>query len=346
MLTQLNATHCDLIIRQARQANLMGLLAYRIREAGLLERIPSKGRWHLIAALSLVERQEKAIRYEVDCIVRALGKEGGQLILLKGAAYVMAQRRVAQGRTFADIDLLVPKSRIDAVESELLIHGWQAGEYTAYDQRYYRQWMHEIPPLRHVKRGTTIDVHHNILPETARTKVYIQLMMEAAQPLSIERNLYVLAPIDMFLHSATHLFHEGNFEKGLRDLFDLGTLLEELAAQDDFWRDLVPRARQLGLARIVFYGLRYTHRVLNTFIPEDVMKDASANAPNFVVLKIMDVLYDYALQPLHVSTASRIASLSRFLLFIRSHFLKMPLHLLIFHLSHKAFFKPKESAEM
>ena len=40
--------------------------------------------------------------------------------------------------------------------------------HSAYDQRYYREWMHELPPLLHVRRQTALDVHHAIAPETAR----------------------------------------------------------------------------------------------------------------------------------------------------------------------------------
>ena len=40
----------------------------------------------------------------------------------------------------------------------------------------------------------------------------------------------VLAPEDMVLHSATHLFNEGEFDRGLRDLNDLDLLLREFGA--------------------------------------------------------------------------------------------------------------------
>ena len=37
-----------------------------------------------------------------------------------------------------------------------------------YDDAYYRRWMHELPPLIHRERDRMIDVHHTILPLTAR----------------------------------------------------------------------------------------------------------------------------------------------------------------------------------
>jgi len=52
----------------------------------------------------------------------------------------------------------------------LMLEGWVSGHRSAYDQRYYRKWMHEIPPMTHIRRQTVLDLHHNILPETARLR--------------------------------------------------------------------------------------------------------------------------------------------------------------------------------
>lgn len=345
LLLQIGLQEWDLLIRQARRANLLASLAKKISTQGLFEKIPHQVRWHLLAALRLAQRQEVAIKYEVDRISNSLAESQEPIILLKGAAYVMANKQAAQGRTFSDVDILVPKKSIDYVESELLIHGWQAGKYDAYDQRYYRRWMHEIPPLRHVKRGTTIDVHHSILPDTAKIKVDIQAMMNAAVPISGFNNVYVFNAVDMFLHSATHLFHEGNFEKGLRDLVDLDALMTEFAQHPQYWNELVPRAVQLGLTRPLYYGLRYTHLILRSAVPQHVLADASIGKPNFFIAMLMDALFINTLRPQHPSVETRRAALARLLLYIRSHFLKMPLHLLIYHLSHKAFIKSDAQVE-
>ena len=90
--------------------------------------------------------------------------------------------------------------------------------HDAYDQRYYRQWMHELPPLRHMTRQTVLDVHHTILPLTAHLKPDPAKLWEAAVGIEGQVNFCVLAPVDMVLHSATHLFHDGELEHGLRDL--------------------------------------------------------------------------------------------------------------------------------
>ena len=331
----------DLLIRQGRRANVLARLASTLIQAGLLEEVPTAPRQHLISALRMADRQDEALRWEVECIVQAIRETDTNVILLKGAAYVMARRDAARGRTFSDIDILVPKERLAEVESELTVHGWQGGYHDAYDQRYYRRWMHEIPPMRHVRRGTTIDVHHAILPETARVKVNTKALFDAVIPVPGQTNLYTLQPTDMLLHSATHLFHEGDFEKGLRDLFDLDSLLREFAAEPGFWEQLVPRALVLGLSRPLYYALRYTTIMLKTPVPKLVIDASQVGRPNAVAAPLMDACYLRALRPVHASTQTIGSWPAHFALYVRAHWIRMPFHLLAYHLGRKAFVRSK-----
>ena len=345
LLRDLSMSEWDLLIRQGRSANLLARLAHDLVQTHLIETVPQAPRHHLMSALQMARRQDIALRWEVECIRNALSDTGIKLILLKGAAYVMAGMSAAHGRTFSDIDIIVPKNKLGHTESELMIHGWHGSHHDPYDQRYYRRWMHEIPPMRHIRRGTTIDVHHTILPESARVKVNTAALMEAVLAVPGQNNLYVLQPADMLLHSATHLFHEGDFEKGLRDLFDLDSLLRQFGAIPGFWQQLVPRAITLGLTRPLYYALRYTHLILNTDIPPHVRLEADVGRPVALLARLMDACYLRALRPVHASTTSMPGWLARFALYVRSHWLRMPLHLLVYHLGRKAFVRAESDEE-
>jgi len=102
------------------------------------------------------------------------------------------------------------------VEAALMLQGWATTHHNSYDQRYYRRWMHELPPLRHVTRATVLDVHHAILPETARLKPDSAKLLAASVPAQSDARFRVLAPADMVLHSATHLLHDEELRHGLR----------------------------------------------------------------------------------------------------------------------------------
>src|SRR4029077_2269222 len=128
-----------------------------------------------------------------------------------------------------------PLDKLHEVEAALMLHGWFSTHDNAYDQKYYRQWMHELPPLQHNVRMSVLDVHHAILPPTSRLKPDSAKLLSAAQPIARMPGLRVLAPTDMVLHSATHLFHNEDLTHGLRDLADLDSLVRLFGAQADFW---------------------------------------------------------------------------------------------------------------
>ena len=335
-VTALSPVQWDLLVRQARRANLLTRLSSVLQAHALTASVPEAPRQHLVSADVIMRRQSVSVRWEVECIRQALAACGTPLVLLKGAAYEMAGLRAAQGRLFSDIDILVPRHLLPAVESALLLNGWRASDHDDYDQHYYREWMHEIPPLRHVRRDTTIDVHHNILPATAHVKVDGQALLEASVPLPGVEGVRVLQPVDMLLHSATHLFHEGEFANGLRDLFDIDALLRDFGNERRFWDDLIPRAARLGLGRSLYYALQTSSAMLDTPVPPDVLAAARAWRPVAPLAALMAWCYRHALQPAHPSAETPGVHLARLALYLRSHWLRMPFHLMVYHLGRKS----------
>ena len=130
-----------------------------------------------------------------------------------------------------------------------------------------------------------------------------------------------------------HLFHEGEFAQGLRDLSDLDLLLKEFSTQVNFWEKLLLRANELQQQIPLFYALRYSHQILQTPIPESVL-EASKQRINTT---LMDALFLRALLPDHDSCNDKWTGLARSLLFIRSHYLKMPVYLMVPHLLRKTY---------
>jgi len=331
----------DLLLRQALAANLAPTLGLLAEEHGVLAALPARVVRRFAWARTVWERHLLAVDFELGQLRRALGETGLPLILLKGTAYAAAGLPASAGRLFSDIDLLVPKDCLPEVESLLLLHGWAGTHHDEYDQRYYREWMHELPPMQHMRRASVVDVHHAILPETAAMRPDPARLRAAARPIPGRDGFYTLAPCDMVLHSAVHLFSEGEYHHGLRDLFDLHRLLVDFGADPGFWAALPARARELELARPLSYALRYCTRLLGTPVPAAVLEAAAGGAPNPALLALMDALFLRALQPPHPSCADAFDSAARAVLYIRGNWLRMPPLLLSRHLFHKAFLSPK-----
>lgn len=327
----------DTLLRLAKRANLIGRLAEGVHRHDVMHALPTQVKTHLKSARVLTAHQRQAMAWEVGHIGQALKPIGAPLVLLKGAAYAMAGLDAARGRLFGDVDVLLPKASLNQAEAALMMHGWASGHADSYDERYYRRWMHELPPMAHRQRGTVIDVHHNILPLTARHVPAADMLLGTSVPVP-GTNFAVLSPCDMVIHSATHLFHEGELQNGLRDLFDLDALLNELSGrQPDFWPALTERARMLGLAWPLHLALRYTQAMLGTQVPEHACASvAQAAGLNGVSQRLLDAMYLRALKPDHTLCSDLPTGLARAGLYLRGHYLRMPVRLLALHLGRKS----------
>ncbi len=331
-----------LLIRQARSAEVLGQIHARLEERGLLHAVPPHVLPHLKSAWRLSRRQQEALRWELQCIAVALKPLALPVVLLKGAAYSAGGLTAARGRLFSDVDILVPKDALADVEKALFRHGWMPTHLNAYDQHYYRVWMHELPPLEHIRRGTLIDVHHTLLPPTTGVRCDAAALIADSQPLADPAldAFRVLAPSDMLLHSATHLFY-GEFDRSLRELVDLDRLIRELGTSPDFWANTLQRARQLDLVGPLHHAVRYTHQLLGTPIPEALFKSPIDPTIGAVRQRLLDAMFLRSFTPDHSSCNDAGTRMARMLAYVRSHWLRMPLHLLIPHLFYKAVIAPR-----
>ncbi len=328
----------EILIRQARVAGVLSRLAFLRNQFSLFDP-PSYVSAHFESAHKYWLSQKRIVAWELFNLKPIFDQLQLPLILLKGTAYSAANLNAGCGRVFSDIDILVPFNRLQEVKTALKWSGWFAESLDSYDQRYYERWMHELPPLRHIKRGTSLDVHHNILPRTCALFPDPELLLAGAVEIG-GSGLWILSPQDMVLHSASHLFWGGEFENGLRDLSDIDLLLREFSAKDsDYWTELLERAQALGLSQPLFYALRYTKKILSTPIPDEVARAMNLTQEAEAMQGVMDFLFTRALMPAHPSCNDRWTGFARWLLYVRSHWLKMPWYLLIPHLSRKAWMR-------
>jgi hypothetical protein len=330
----------DRLVRAAGRSGLLGRLGVRLSEAGIEP--PAAARRHIDAERRVATTHRGNVRWEVRRIAEGLGTEGVLFVLLKGAAYVMADLPPARGRVFEDVDILVPREQLATAESALTVHGWVTTHRHPYDQRYYRQWMHELPPMRHVRRGSSLDVHHRLLPLTAPLQPDPALLWEAAVPLPDWPGAHVPATTDLVLHAAAHLFFDGAFENGLRDLLDIDELLRAGAAEPGFWDRLAERGAAMDLAVPLADALYWSERLLGTPVP-DSARPAHRRQSWPGERPLMDAAFAHGLRPEHPLCGGLRNTIARQFLYLRSHRLRMPLWRVVPHLVRKAV-RPLESA--
>jgi hypothetical protein len=333
-----SATDWNRFLPLAREARLLGRIYYLLQAHDLLEVTPARIVDQLRGALAQTRYvQQQALR-ELRHVLQQAQKARVRVIALKGVAYLAAELPPAQWRNLSDIDVLVPGPDIDRFEAHLQSAGWQPnGDYDAYDQRYYREWMHEVPPLRHVARETEVDLHHNLAPPVSRVKIAAGRLWETAHDVTLRDGMRVgvLSPPDMLLHNAIHLFMNDELRGGLRDVMDFRDLYEHFRAVDArFEQHLVERALALDCRLPLFYAVDTASRLAG-LDPAPALRDGlAAAAPARPVRWLMRRLIDHALAP--VAPGRWTTAVANWLLFVRSHWIRMPLLLLLRHLLRKS----------
>ncbi|MGB7404858.1 MAG: nucleotidyltransferase family protein [Pacificimonas sp.] len=306
------------VIRVARKEMLLGTLAARAEN---IEVLPKAG-LILDEARLVADVSQKAALYEVRQMTVALAEIGITPVLMKGSAYLSADLSPLPGRNIGDLDIMVAEADLSAAEAALKARGWHSVKAKgSYDDAYYRKHMHELPPLAHRTRGGVVDLHHTILPKTARLTPDAAAMLADAVP--TPEGVLMLAQADMVLHCATHLAYDGDFSGGLRNLWDLDRLVRQFA-NDAFWTGLQSRAVHHDLVAPLGLSLRLARDLYGTPSPESLRASC-------------DIVDRLALSKLrsHDRFGRTQAPISSFLLYMRGHWLRMPPLMLTRHLLTK-----------
>ncbi|MBG6119419.1 MULTISPECIES: nucleotidyltransferase family protein [unclassified Sphingobium] len=248
----LDASGWNGLIAAARAERLIGTLAFRLDGVAVPHALtPILSDARLDAA-----REARQALWEADRAAQALGALGVRVVLLKGTAYAAAGLKAGQGRFIGDLDILVPDEAMAAVEQALIAAGWEWVKDDPYDDAYYRQWMHELPPMIHATRDRMIDVHHTILPLTARQTPDAVAMIADAVP--VDGGLFVLSPEDRVVHAVAHMLADGDLQGGLRNLWDIHHLLADtdpdILATRAARHGLTPHVRQAQRLAAALYG--------------------------------------------------------------------------------------------
>ncbi|WP_174287372.1 nucleotidyltransferase family protein [Sphingomonas bacterium] len=305
----LDAAGWTALITMARAEQLIGTLACRID--GLS--VPASVEAILADARAAALTGRRAALWEAEMARRALADLGVPVVLLKGTAFAAAGLIAGRGRSIGDLDILVPRAGLDSVEAALVAAGWEWVKEDAYDDVYYRRWMHELPPLIHRERDRMIDVHHTILPPTAQPTPDAAALIAEAVPLG--NGLSVLAPNDMIVHAAAHLFADGDLAGGLRNLWDIHCLIVEFGTDG-----LTARAKHHGLTPHMMRAARQANALFGTPIPERWRVRESLD-PLFCRRLLARDGWGRATRPV-----------TRFAFYVRSHWLRMPPAMLARHL--------------
>ncbi len=329
------------IVSEGRYFNMLAQLKYLCESKGCWSSLPEKFRAHLSSASLFYENQRRKLDIEAEDITRVLTPLNVQWMYLKGGAYHLNGMTGFAGRMMSDIDILVEESAIGRVEAAFKNNGWVSAKISNYDEKFYRSWSQEIPPLRHLYRQVELDVHFNILPKTLKETVDGRDLFEQAVEIESRPGEKVLKPHAMLIHSAIHLFYESEYHKGMRDLYDIWILIENYSSQENFWDDLIELQRKIGNEESVYLALRYSQMIYHASIPSSVIEYYEQFKPNKLYLSILDFSFVNVFTSMYPPHKKLGHGFSEGVLYLRGHLKRMPLRLLIPHLTKKSLDKLK-----
>ncbi|MCG7586266.1 nucleotidyltransferase family protein [Photobacterium sp. OFAV2-7] len=339
LLLSMNPRKLSQIVAEARFYNMLAQLKWLCDEADIWFDLPVEFQRHVLSAQYSYTNQIRLLEQEHTHISALFGQLGVRWVYLKGAAYQLSGLACLQGRIMSDIDILVPQSQIEAAEKMLMAHGWLHKKMTDYDDKFYRDYSQEIPPLRHFERQTELDVHFNILPSVLRHGPDPAALHSHTLALPDNSGARVLSPEAMVLHSAIHLFYESEFHKGVRDLFDIFQLIECFSLQPDFWNKLIQLQRSIGNGECMYFALRYCRLYFRLEIPNEVVSFYEQFKPSQLVFRLLDPAFTKVFSSVFPAHHEFGDHWLLFVLYLRGHLKRLPISKLVPHLIRKGLYR-------
>jgi len=324
----------DRLLVQVRAAGVAARLHARLVHSPEAAALPEAVADVLRGTAIRVGYLQRRALHELSWLAELAAEAAYPVVLLKGIAYLLADLPAAPGRALSDIDVLVPRKALPTFEQALAQRGWAyASDLSDYDERYYREWSHELPPLRRPGGQFELDVHHALVQPTSRAHFDAAVLFECLQPVT-GTPFYRLSNEDLVLHSAVHLVMSDELRGGIGDVWDITLLCRHFSLQEPgFWSRLAGRADDLGVGRPVMYALGAAKRLFGLEVPaDDWQRLASARGPWPIDRFMRSLVLSHLAPPVPGSTRPAMAERC---LYVRSHWVRMPFPLLIRHLFTK-----------
>lgn len=318
-----------------REAKLLATLYHSAKRKGCLNQYPDFAQKHLRSASVYASQQKLQVNFEAAELRELFEEIGVTALFLKGAGYALRDSLNSEGRICSDLDILVDKADLNNAEAHLRDNLWLPEALDEYDEKYYREWAHEIPPMMHLNRGTVIDMHHNLyLPISGRALDVTPFFTSREKTQS---GCFVLEPSATVMHSIIHMFANEDSSSWMRDLVDITMLIQEYE-NDVFWEKLLKLAKQTKF-EFEFVSCLYA---LIHYTDMQLPKEIQAYIITYPLTRLQKWLIHNAIIPAiapeHEKTLSGKHRLAKQIVYFRGHWIKMPAFVLFKHFVLKSFF--------
>ena len=266
-------TDWELFLDLAQQLRLAPRVYLNLSRSGLLDYLPANYQQALKVTF------EHNLGHSIACssllirLVEILGREGVEVALLKGIAYMYDCYLDPGERVVGDIDLLIREQKISTATSILVAHGFNINPAWALNHPGH----HHIAPI-YDDSGLTFEIHHNLAPAAAPVAVSNQSLWKKMRQCEAVSGAYMLDPVDALIHSSIHLMVSSPIANQVYQLVDIHQLIQTHFRSEDSFSRLMERAREFSCVIFVTQALILTQRLLGTQLRLD-LSHGSARKP-------------------------------------------------------------------
>lgn len=320
------------LVNEARQQSMLASVWSICQQHELWHLVAPEAQRHFFSGKVYADKQHLTCFNELRELCPALQGFQDDILFVKGIAYKLRGLNMAQGRLFSDLDLLVSKSNFMPCVEFLKTIGFLEAEQTDYDRHYYLNWSHQYPPLFHYLRGSSIDLHHAIIPVTAKTHIDVQDYILQAQDIGLH-NVKLPSDSYLFIHAAVHLFLQEETHKLVKDLCELNELGRELLIDEHCMAQLWQAAEKSKVSRVIYTAASVLSQLFEQAWSKQLLNVAPKNAqPSTIKLRWNHWVIGKLIG--NTNLTHRLAYISWY---IRGHIHKMGLVRLAYHTVVKSY---------
>jgi hypothetical protein len=261
----------DAAVRRAVEHDIAPLVYFTLQQTGLAARVARSVLTPLRNSYYANAVRNDLIFRELESVLRAFRIQGVDAVALKGAALADAVYENRALRPMSDIDLLIRKSDVPAVE-ELLkargyaLHGREPGMRSWYlASHYHLPFIRQLNPLLKV----CVEIHWHLEPPGPRTAIDIDGVWRRAAAAEIAgAPALAMPPEDLLLYLCLHTCKH-KLTGGFRAFCDIAEVIRRYGHAMD-WKQLTVRAGEWRIQQFVYAALHVTRELLSAAPPEEV----------------------------------------------------------------------------
>lgn len=210
-------------------------------------------------------------RSQLEALVRQLGTEEIEAVVLKGAAFGETIYSDVLQRPSADIDILVSKETYERARKIILQNGYDSkrGERTR-----EMDWVCQedfIPVGKDNDRKHVVELHWGLSSHVQILNEIdtLSLMRQAVKVSELNHSMLVLHPVHALIHTCVHLLYTHINELRLIWLYDIHLLAQSIEKLET-WPETVEQSQQWHGRLALKYCLELANKWFGTSFPEQI----------------------------------------------------------------------------